>query len=128
MSRRIPDCAWCGKTLRKGPSVRLRFGALPGAPEVGWHAGDENPWDCWLLDPLARLLIRDRDGKRKLGLDEIEGHLRQIHTAGEPQPGERAPGYCGFPTFRLSARRAWFEHLRATRKTADEILARRSAP
>src|SRR3990172_8329071 len=61
MSRRVPDCAACGKSLKTVvPNVRMRFDGLPGSPEVGWHTGTEYPWDCYEKDPLAIMPKRGR--------------------------------------------------------------------
>ena len=88
--RRIPDCAWCGKTLKRGPTVRIRYTALPGEPEVGWHTSD-----CASADPIALL----RDPEHRSPASDIEGHLRTIQTRGAA---------------RISARKAWHEHIRLT--------------
>jgi hypothetical protein len=60
MTRRLPTCAWCGERL-KGANVRHRYDALPGKPELGWHA--DNPC-CWKDDPVHEKLAdraEDRD-------------------------------------------------------------------
>lgn len=105
MSRRLPDCAYCGARLW-GAQVRLSYGDLPGAPEVGWHADTSGvdrrkggPLPCADADPIFDALMTRRDG----GLsrtDPIEGHLRTIHTRGAS---------------RVSGRKAWTERMRGER-------------
>jgi hypothetical protein len=48
MSRPLPDCALCGKSLAYKGRILLRYGCLAGAPEVGWHPV------CSKNDPLFR--------------------------------------------------------------------------
>jgi hypothetical protein len=119
MSRRIPDCAWCGKTLRRGPVVRLHFEALPGKPEIGWHLGANEPWRCAIHDPIASVLCgggrhkdaeMDGDSRATIYVDEtpdlreIKGHIRTIQTRGES---------------RVSANKAWREDIRKEQEHAD---------
>lgn len=102
MSRRLPTCAWCGERLR-GAKVRVTYQDLPGAPEVGWHADTEGvdrrrgPLKrCWDEDPMFQALMDSRDERDDA---ETEGHVRTIQTRGED---------------RVSARRAWHDHLLLT--------------
>ena len=37
MSRRIPNCAYCGRPLKDMDHVLRHLPALAGKPEVGWH-------------------------------------------------------------------------------------------
>jgi hypothetical protein len=37
MSRRLPNCAFCGMPLKKAKAqLRITWEELPGAPEIGW--------------------------------------------------------------------------------------------
>ena len=37
MSRRLPNCAWCGTPLKKAKgALRIKWLRLPGVPEIGW--------------------------------------------------------------------------------------------
>ena len=38
MSRRTPNCAYCGKPLKDTDCYLRYFPSLAGKPEVGWHA------------------------------------------------------------------------------------------
>lgn len=74
MSRRVPDCAHCGKTLKKGQVMRVRYLGLPGEPEVGWHFAD-----CFGADPLASLIDNTRSETNRRS---IEDTLKQIAYRG----------------------------------------------
>lgn len=54
MSDPKPDCALCGRSLRRRASITYSWDALPGEPAVGWHAG---PGGCWDEDLRARGVV-----------------------------------------------------------------------
>ncbi len=54
MPRKTPNCAFCGKPLRIGPSVRRHFPTVAGKPEVGWHAFTSP--DCAAADESYKIL------------------------------------------------------------------------
>lgn len=98
IGRRLPDCALCGGRLC-GAQVRVRFGTLPGAPEVGWHADTDTAdrrrgdllqcaWEDPLFPDTARFGARSRD--------KAEANIRAIYA--------RGPN-------RVSATRRWAEYV-----------------
>ena len=36
MARRLPYCAWCGKSLAHSARMLIEF-EFPGKPTIGWH-------------------------------------------------------------------------------------------
>ena len=52
MSRRLPNCAWCGTPLAKrtGRTI-LEYGSLPGHPSIGWCFAESG--NCDRLDDAA---------------------------------------------------------------------------
>lgn len=72
MNRKIPNCAWCGKSMSMRRAADLRrgrildhFRGLPGSPMVGWHH------DCADADPIFRQ-IENR------GAADRQDHLRDV--------------------------------------------------
>jgi len=68
MSRRLPLCATCGRSLAlpgyRGASARLRWDGVPGCPEVGWC--EEH------LDELVTAQ----------GLADVEARIKEIAARG----------------------------------------------
>lgn len=56
MSRPLPCCALYGESLARRERVLVRWGSLPGAPEVGWHQ------DCSRRDRAFLERVPGRDG------------------------------------------------------------------
>jgi len=78
MSRRAPTCAWCGQRLINRASMRLRYGAIPGCPEVGWHWTNTPP--CAEQDPLRAVLWSPKAAEPRT--EEIIATLRAIDARG----------------------------------------------
>ena len=49
MSRPLPMCAYCGKSLVRKGRLLAHYGDLPGKPDVGWHTEK-----CMTADPLCK--------------------------------------------------------------------------
>jgi len=102
MSRRLPLCAFCGARL-SGAQIRVYFGGLPGAPEVGWHADKAGSnrrrggrLNCVDHDALLVHLIHHARDANVCG-GASDHYLREIYRRGEA---------------RVSATRRWKEYLR----------------
>jgi len=76
MSRPLPDCAHCGGSLSHCGRVLLRYGDLPGAPEVGWHTHCATA-DKAIFNRAASLL-----GTTKASGKKVKTLLHMIHKRG----------------------------------------------
>ncbi len=77
MSRRIPNCAHCGGSLRRrdctGATAVLKYEAFPGKPSVGWH----------LEGPCLEEFVHVDLGIRQWTDADMKTVLRRIHERGE---------------------------------------------
>lgn len=59
MTRQLPLCAFCGKSIRhtdfKGCRMTLQYRKLAGAPTIGWHY-DVGEFNCGEQDELFAAL------------------------------------------------------------------------
>lgn len=55
MKRKLPLCAWCGKTLVRKGRILLEYEDLPGRPAVGWHSGKSG--ECANDDPCLHAMV-----------------------------------------------------------------------
>jgi len=96
MPRKLPLCAWCGKSLRTGETDRGRltliYGGKPGKPHLGWHAsGKKGDIPCFVLDELGKKLLRNGriddvppwEVNRLLAEIERRGRGRVLKTKGK---------------------------------------------
>lgn len=80
MSDPKPDCALCGRPLRRCASITYSWDTLPGEPAVGWHAGPEG---CWNEDERARGVVGSdaETGAALVAAIEARGSGRVRRTA-----------------------------------------------
>lgn len=54
MSKKLPNCAFCGRSLAGHPHILMSLAEIQGKPEIGWHHSGEGN-DCATYDPLFEL-------------------------------------------------------------------------
>lgn len=94
MSRRLPLCARCGKSMKGTSRVVLGWDGVPGKPSLGWHMYDGH--DCLEKDRDAGVLLAQPYDERQGELDRDDAKL--IEAIREIE--RRGPG-------RVVANRGW---------------------
>ena len=61
MARRLPNCAYCGESLKDADCFQWMSPVLAGKPEVGWHTpgcAEQDPIRAGFPAPDRKALIR----------------------------------------------------------------------
>ncbi len=74
MTRRLPNCAYSGMSLKRTGWSLCEFPGIAGKPQIGWHVCE--PVDCVGKDPIHRLLSATNE-------ETLIMQLRQIESRGE---------------------------------------------
>ena len=74
MTKPLPKCAYCGGSLIYKCRIVLHYGALPGAPDIGWHE------ECIKKDPHFNPLAGNAEAPALLKIIDAKGPGRVVRN------------------------------------------------